>query len=293
VATYLSTLLLLSSCVKVMEEPSKRRDTDATTTDTSVITDTGVTTTETDTGSMTTDTEVDTSFSLSGNTIDMATMTPVSSGALCMTIADPTAAIAGGDLIILTQTTIEATTGAWATEAFETDSAVGLFMIASDCDGTATVVFPTATGMSADSYAEAGDGEVIDSLTSISVSMMAAGGINQSLAAAGSSMNLLDNGAMAGFVFDSMGVPVGGATVCGSDCADTYYFDTAMNDGLFTTAGSGVNAATAAAANGSFIVPGASVYTYVVDDGGAHEWWDSLLFGAVPGLVSFVQFVAN
>jgi hypothetical protein len=65
-----------------------------------------------------------------------------------------------------------------------------------------------------------------------------------------------------------------------------------MMDGLFTTQGVGVNTATDAAANGAFIVPGAPVYTYVVDDGGTHNW-DSLLFGAVPGMVSFVQFVAN
>ena len=261
----------------------KGDDTSVVTDDTSVVTD--------DTGE--TGTMVDASFSLSGNTVDMVNMGPVSVDGLCMTIADPTAAIAGGDLIVLTQTTIEAGTGAWATEAFETDSSVGLFMIASDCDGTTTEVFPTATGLSVESYAEGGNAEDIGGLTSISINMMAAGGINQSLQAAGSTMNLADNGAMAGFVFDSAGVPVGGATVCGSDCANTYYFDTAMNDGLFTTAGSGVNSETSAAANGSFIVPGASVYTYVVDDGGAHEWWDSLLFGAVPGLVSFVQFVAN
>ena len=255
-------------------------DTSVVTDDTSVVTD--------DTG--TTGTVVDASFSLSGNAIDMQFMTPVSSGALCMTIADPTEAIAGGDLIVLTQTTIEADTGAWATDVFETDSVVGLFMIVSDCDGLTTVVFPTATGFN--SYDDAGDGMDIGGLTSISISMLAAGGMNQSFAAAGSSMTLAANGAMAGFVFDADGAtPVSGATVCGADCADTLYFDTAMADGLFTTQGA-VNMETDASAMGAFVVPGASVYTYVVDDGGAHNW-DSLLFGAVPGMVSFVSFIAN
>ena len=221
-------------------------DTSVVTDDTSVVTD--------DTG-----TAVDASFSLSGNAIDMQMMAAVSSEALCMTIADPTDAIAGGALIVLTETTIEAVTGAWATDLFETSSAVGLFMIVSDCDGTSTVVFPTATGFN--SYDDAGDGEDIGGLTAISINMMAAGGMDQSFAAAGSSMTLSANGAMAGFVFDSMGIPVGGATVCGADCADTLYFDTAMADGLFTTTGVGVNMETDATANGAFVVPGASVYT--------------------------------
>ena len=274
-------LIVTMAIVSLAACGGKGDDTSVTTDDTSITTD--------DTGE--TGTGVDASFSMSGNTVDMMSMMPVSSDALCMTIADPTAAIAGGELVVLTQTTIEAGTGAWATEAFETDSAVGLFMIASDCDGTGTVVFPTATGVSADNYATAGDGEDIGGLTSISINIMAAGGIDQSLTVAGSSKNLGDHGAMAGFVFDSAGVPVGGATVCGADCADTYYFDATMNDGLFTT-GPSVNSETAADAGGGFIVPGASVYTYVVDDGGAHTW-DGLLFGALPGIVSFVQFVAN
>ena len=123
--TVTMAIISLAACGGKGDDTS---DTSVVTDDTSVVTD--------DTGTV-----VDASFSLSGNAIDMATMSPVSSEALCMTIADPTDAIAGGDLIILTQTTIEAGTGAWATEAFETDSAVGLFMIVSDCDGTATEVF--------------------------------------------------------------------------------------------------------------------------------------------------------
>ena len=256
--------------------------------DTSVVTDdTSVTTDETgETG-----TTADAGFFLSGTAIDMMQMAPVMDDGLCMTIADPTAAIAGGDLLVLTQTAIESGTGAWSTDIFETESAVGLFMIVSDCDGTATLVFPTGTGLSTESYSTAGNGDEISGLTAISINLMAAGGINQSFAAAGSQMTLADDGAMAGFVFDSAGAPVGGAVVCGSDCADTLYFDSNMADGLFTTQGS-VNTETSVDANGGFIVPGAAVYTYVVDDGGVHTW-GSQLFGAIPGIVSFISFIAE
>ncbi len=231
-------------------------------------------------------------FGIDGMAYDLMNGAPSAAG-LCITVADPTDAASSGDpadLIILGNT-VTAEGGTFSVTGIETDSAIGLFIIVSDCADEGTVR-ATGTGVSIASYEDLPAGGVLAGATALSINSTFEAALDQSAAAAGyTGDNIATAGAMMGFVQDSAGAPIGGATVTGKEGVATYYGDTVSADGLFTSAETGVNSATDASAGALFFVPGAPIYTYTASaDGYAFE---QLLFGGVPGMITVLKFSAE
>lgn len=232
---------------------------------------------------------VETGWGVSGVGWDLMNSAPVAGG-LCVTIADPTDAASSGDpadLIVLSTTTT-AEDGTFTATGIETSSLIGVFMIISDCADEGTVR-ATGTGIAPASYDELGDGDLLEGATAISVNATFEAALDQSATLAGyAGAPIATAGLMMGFVQDSAGTAIDGATVTGP--TSTFYMDVDSSDGLFTT-GAEVNASTDALTGALFVVPGAPIYTYKADADG--EVFQSQLFGAVPGLVTVMKFIAD
>jgi hypothetical protein len=267
--------------------------------DTTDATDSGSTDSgSTDSGIVSTDTgeTQPTGFSMSGVALDLATLVPAVEG-LCIAAADPTKALGGGELEILAGAQIGAD-GAFLIEGVTTTSAVGLFMVVQDCEGAAEMtVMPTATGVAPSSYGELGDGDALEGLTMLSISGPAAQGMDMSLTGVGyEGGSVIISGLMAGFVRDAEGAAIAGATVScttgdNKPCAPVFYADADPTVGGMFASEEGVNGATRAATGGLFIVPGAPIFTYSAMAEG-YTFQDQL-FGSVPGLATFMTFVAD
>lgn len=245
------------------------------TSDTSDTSDTGDTSDTTDTGSAT-------GFTVSGTLIDLALKVPMDGSALTIAVADPTPALAGGEMEILATGTADAT-GAFSVAGVETTSSVGLFVVV-----TGTGVMNSAFGISSASYSGLGDGDVLSGVNAYVVSSDLSDFVNTSISAAGGTEDIVTLGALFGFVFDVAGAPVGGAVASCSGCGtpNFYYADTDPTDGLFST-GATANTSTNAATNAMFVVPGAPIASYTADDG-VHDFV-SQLGGSLPGFAAFIS----
>jgi hypothetical protein len=234
------------------------------------------------------DSGADGGITINGTAKDLITGAAAAEG-LCILAADPTAAITGGELTIIANTTT-ASDGTFALLNVDISSQVGLLVLAQDCGQGTHAVMPTATGISANSYAGMADGDTLDGATGYVVDSTLQAGIDASLTAAGYSGSILTDGALLGFVFDTAGTPLSGVTVTGSGSGTTtYYADSDSSDGLFTNASVGVNAATDATANAMFLIPAAPIWSYAADDGGAHTF-SSVLAGSQPGYAVVIAF---
>jgi len=269
--THLLSLLLLGT-LTLSACDGRGEDTEApegdTDTDTDADTDTD---TDTDTDA---DTDV-TGFAVEGMAVNLMDGTGAAEG-LCVHAADPTPAMAGGEIEVLATSTVGAT-GVYSVPGIETDSAVGLLMLVADCADEGTVM-PTATGIATDSYAGLGDGDVIADRVIYSIDTASQGAMAAGLAGAGYAGDLAVDGALVGFVFDAAGTPVDGAVVTGPDGFPTYYFTGAG----FTTD------ATVAAAKAMFVIPAGPIYSYSAAADG-HDF-DSILAGSQPGFAVIVAF---
>jgi hypothetical protein len=240
-----------------------------------------------------TDTDADTDvepqgFAVEGATLDLATQTGGAEG-LCLDIVDPSAAFTGGDLEMLGGTTLGAD-GTWRVEEIETDSVLGLFMLVTDCDGVAPVM-PTASGVPFADYDGLGTGDTVENRRAIVVSEAMAAGVAQSLTAAGYQGDIATDGFVLGFVRDTAGTPVEGATVsCGDGCT-VYYADTENADGMFTSAQTGLNTSTAAQTGGMFVVPGGPLTSYSASHDSLS--FPAVTFGGMPGLVTVMAFAGE
>jgi hypothetical protein len=234
-------------------------------------------------------------FSMSGDALDLGTFEPAAEG-LCIYAADPTAALGGGAIEILAGSQIGAD-GAFTIEGVVTTSGVGLFMVVQDCDTAPdATVMPTATGVAAASYAALGDGDALTGLTMLSINNTLAEGVDASLQGVGYTGSIVTDGMMAGFVRDNAGAPIAGATVScvtgdGSPCAIAYYADAEPEVGGLFAGAAGINTSTVAETGGLFMVPGAPIFTYSAAADG-YVFQDQL-FGSVPGLATFMTFVAD
>lgn len=105
-------------------------------------------------------------FTISGTAKNLLTGAAATEG-LCVDVADPTAALGGGEIEIIASSTVGAG-GAYTVEHIETTSVVGLLNIVQDCAGSGPTVLPTATGIKED-IAGLGDGDVVSDYTIFSI----------------------------------------------------------------------------------------------------------------------------
>ncbi len=228
-------------------------------------------------------------FSIEGTALDFAAQAPAAEG-LCVYAADPTDSLGGGDLILLAETTVGAG-GAFTLEGVSTESVLGLLLLVQDCAGEGTVM-PSATGIALEDYEGLGDGDVLGGRSAYVVSADFQAGIDLSVSAAtGGASDIGSDGALIGFVFDSSGTPVSGATVDCGGCADIFYADPNDADGLFTDTKTGVNTSTDAMTKALWVVPGAPITQYTCEDG--VNSYEPLLVGSQPGVAVFVAFYAE
>ena len=218
-------------------------------------------------------------FSISGTAKNLLSGEAATEG-LCVSVADPTPALSGGELDIRSDTTVGAG-GAYTAEHVETTSAVGLLMLVEDCAAEGTVM-PTATGIKRDAYSSLGDGDAITDQTIYSIDATSQAGIQAGLEGAGYTGDLGTEGALLGFVLDTdASTPIDGAVV-GGGSATVYY---ANADGTWNTT------ATVAAARSMFIIPGAPIYTYTCSKDG--YTFGNLLAGSQPTYAVIVRFLAE
>ena len=248
--------------------------------------------TDMDTDTNTTDTDTDTNtgmggFTLSGVAVDLSTGAAADGTGLTVAVADPTPALAGGEMDMLATGTINAD-GTFTVPGVVTTSTVGLFVVI-----TGTGVMNSASGVAATSYTGLGDGDTLSGATAYVVTDALSAGVNGSISAVGGSHDIVTEGVLFGFVLDSTGAPVAGATAGCAGCGtpDFYYADAVSADGLFSSS-TGINTTTDPAARSMFVVPGAPIASYFADDGGVHDF-PSQLGGSLPAFAAFIAINAT
>jgi hypothetical protein len=246
-----------------------------------------------------------TGWTLQGVAIDLETETRAAAAdGLCATAIDPSPVLAGQPPIDLASAQI-CDDGAFTIYNLGAAPAVGMFVLIDDCapgegDTAATEqddVLQSANGVSSDDIAGLGAGDVyvMDSATGKGDLVYLTRTFQLTLEAefinpAGS---IDETGFLGGRLLDASLAPVTGATIDCSGCGSltASYPDNDDSDGLFMTGGT-ANAASMAEADGRFYLPGASVDTYNIDDGGTHTWEGTLL-GGLAGYAVFSNFIAT
>ncbi len=216
-------------------------------------------------------------FTLSGVVVYFATLTPVAEG-LCVVVADPTPVLTGGELGIVGQ----GLTGAGGT--FEiadliVDSAIGVLVVAQDCAAEGTV-FPTASGIAVEDYADLGAGDSIEGFTGLSIDVATQAGYQAGLGAAGYAGDLGTDGVVIAVVVNQADEPIEGATIVppATSPTDVYYFTGVDFSG----------AATSAAAGARVMMPGAPIGGYGAEADG--YTFEGELTGAQPGYALLAKF---
>lgn len=216
---------------------------------------------------------------------------------LCIFAVDPTKALAGQDPDVVASSFI-CEDGSFVLQGIESKPTLGLFVAVDDggklgCDyaGDGSVML-TATGLGPELYEDLGDGDVIPDVDALSLSAGHALTLEADLAALGHvpEEGLELDGFMAGFIQDAAETPVDGATISCPTCDVTFYWDDDPSDGSFG-AGDTANLSTSSAADAMFMVPGADITTYTIEDGGSHTW-DPKLYGSISEYAVFIRLNA-
>lgn len=229
-------------------------------------------------------------FTAEGTTLDLATNLPVAAGT-CISAVDPTGALTGGEPEVLASSQV-CDDGSYVVGNIPEPPSIGMFLILDDCEGQPDLMMRTATGIKAEAVAGLGDGDTLEGVVALGVSLDWAALEQADLERVGWSGDLASTGYMAGIVEDSAKAAVGGATVGCNDCVPSvYYQDGDASDGIYG-AESTPNVATSAEGDGIFMIPGAPIFTYSCTDGDVHEW-ESTLLGSLPGYAVYIRFTAS
>jgi hypothetical protein len=260
--------------------------------------DTGPTTTEPpqECGS---DVDTSTGYRVEGMVLDLETGASLD-GNLCITAIDPTPAVTGGPPTTMGSAKV-CDGGEFIVANLDMAPAIGMFLVVDDCEeppetdsGTydPDQVFRTATGINGDAIAELGDGDALTGIEALVVTQTFAVTLQDSVELAGyTGTPLVEAGYLAGFALDASEAPVAGAQIVAGCCPDVYYADDDWSDGVFTT-GSQANGSTTVEGGAMWLIPGAPVFTYEVDDGGTHTWEPGLR-GSLPAYGVFIDFIAE
>jgi len=230
-----------------------------------------------------------TGFAVSGTIQDYNTDETADGTGLCVSIVDPTGAIAGGKYVVLASTTANID-GTFEVTDIVTSSAFGILMLVASCDGDTSNVMYSASGIALESYQNLGGGDAIVDRTAWVIKDGYGGTLDTDLATAGyTGASLTTTGALIGYVDDNAEAPLDNATVSCDNCvAETFYWG--EGETTFATAGA-TNTATNANAGAKWIIPGAPIFTYHADaEGYAFE---TLLAGTIAEMAVFVAFSAE
>jgi hypothetical protein len=193
-------------------------------------------------------------------------------------VFDPSPVLTGGDLGLLAETTTGAG-GAIEVAEISTTSTVGLLVAVQDCADEGTV-FASATGIPFEDYETLGAGDMLSDFTALSVDAGSRDVYQAGLTAQGYTGDVNVDGFVIGFVVDSAGTPIDGATVTftGTAPVDLYYFNGVDFSGTSTVAAAGALVFMPAAPIGGYAceAPG---YTF----GGE-------ITGVQPGFALFARF---
>ena len=217
---------------------------------------------------------------------------------LCIFAVDPTKALAGQDPDVVASSFV-CEDGSFVLQGIDAKPTLGLFVAVDDggklgCDyaGDSSVML-TATGLGPELYTDLGDGDAILDIDALSLSADHVATLEADLAALGHvpETGLELDGFMAGYIQDASEAPVEGATISCASCDATYYWDDEPSDGSFGAGGT-ANTATLSSADAMFMVPGADITTYNIEDGGSHTW-DPKLYGSISEYAVFIRLVAH
>jgi hypothetical protein len=211
----------------------------------------------------------------------------------CVHVTDPTPILTGSPPLVLSSASIAAG-GAFRVNNVETVAELGLFMTVDDCEESSTDI-RTATGIGVREYEELGDGDTLGKRLVLVIDAATAAGFDQSLDLVGyTGEPLATTGGIFGFVVDTAGVHLDGATVGCEDsspsCPTVYYMDSDATDGLFG-AGGVANVATQGAAEAVFLIPDADLTTYAASH--VDFTFSPEFFGHTGGLVAVLQFMGR
>lgn len=239
------------------------------------------------------DLDLEAGMNIAGVALDLETGQPLTVAdtggeALCVAAIDPAPAVTGGDPEYLIVSTM-CDDGSFVLAGLDEVPSIGVMVGVYDCADQGTVM-RTVTGVATEDFDGMGAGDTLEGVTAWSVSADYAATMQADLGT--TERDLTAEGFLAGFVTDSSGAAVGGATVTCGACDDrpTYYLDASPDDGLWGDGGS-FNGTTSADAGGMFLIPAARITTYTCDDGGTHEW-EGNLFGSLPEYAVFIEFDA-
>ena len=226
-------------------------------------------------------------FTLEGSTSMLDSLTTPAPEGLCIDISDPTALLSGSDSpTVLSQTTVDGA-GAWTAAGIPAVSA-GLLAQARDC-GFEGATFPSANHIPPARYAEASDGDTVDGITLLVITEEFASTIQSHLAVSGFSGDISSDGMIIGFILDSAGVPIDGATLPCSTCT-VYYADGDPTDGLFTSK-SDINTSTSVGGGGLFVAPAAPITSYRPEASG--YTFESAILAPLPEAAIIITFAAD
>ncbi|MFN7142170.1 MAG: hypothetical protein ACK4YP_00215 [Myxococcota bacterium] len=281
-------VLALSACSG--GDDDKGDDGDDTSADTDTATDdTGTDTADTaDTAD--TDTPAPRTFGLTGVLVNrMSGETITAADGVCVSVLDPGPFVESGnptDALVLVTGEV-ADEGAYSVTV-ETTSALGLVLLADDCDPEVENFAPTGTWIPPRAY---------QNLPAEEAALNVPGSwvlpanylprLAEELATTSYTGDLVAAGVLVGTV-RAADVPVEGATASCESCTDTVlYPDGDPSDGRFST-GETLNAATTA--NGDFVVPGGAWDLWNVSNG--TDTFPGERVGAFPGRITIVTFRA-
>ena len=230
-----------------------------------------------------------TGFAVSGTIEDLGTGAgPQDPTALCAYALDPTPVLSGGEPIVMAASAV-CDNGEYFVGGLSDPPSIGMFISIADCDSSSPTVMRSATGVDFDDVKDLGDGDELEDKIAYLVTLDYGREVDANLDDYDG--DAVTTGFMAGFVMDVNLDYVSGASLSCTGCADFYYLDDDPSDGMFYAAGER-NTATDASVRSIFVAPGAPIFTYKADDGGAHSW-EPQLFGSLPGYASFLLFNAD
>lgn len=226
-------------------------------------------------------------FQLEGSVYNIDADAPGGAGG-CVELFDPAGLVTGEAATSLGVTTIDGD-GDFRFEEVSTSANFGLLWTVRDC-AEEGALYATTSGVSAESYADLADGDLLGDQTAFALTQDYADRLGDGAALAGYGGDLTRDGFVFGWVFDADAQPVEGATVRCPECGDVYYQDGDDTDGLLTD-GDTANTTTLAAGGAVFIVPAGPLDTYEADNGS--DSFSSVFAQSDPGGATTVAMFAE